>query len=46
MKDSNDSKRRIHRRDLLKGAGHFLQEVASEQLAKIINELIAETSGS
>jgi pimeloyl-ACP methyl ester carboxylesterase len=44
MKDSNDSKRRIHRRDLLKGAGHFLQEDAPEQLAALINGQIAEPS--
>jgi len=31
---------------IIKRASHFLQEDASEQLAKIINELIAETAGS
>jgi len=29
---------------IIKGGGHFLQEDASEQLAKIINELIAATA--
>ena len=31
---------------IIKNAGHFLQEDAPDQLAKIINDLIAKTSGS
>ena len=31
---------------IIRNASHFLQEDASEQLAKIINELIAESSGA
>ena len=31
---------------IIKNAGHFLQEDAPEQLATIINQLIADTSGS
>ncbi len=31
---------------IIKDGGHFLQEDASEELAKIINDLIAQTSGA